>query len=106
MVGHETPWGVGTAFATDILSGRSVYVNDEKIVGTMPNIASTNITPGTEAKTIAQGYHDGTGTVSGDAALTFNNIHSGVTVFGMPGKPEVVDTTSGDATAEDIVVGE
>ncbi len=73
--------------------------------GTMPNIGPQNVTPGTTAQTITQGYHDGTGSVDGDPNLATGNIRSGVTIFGVSGAWSVVDTSSGDAVAGDILTG-
>ena len=51
----------------------------------MADNGAVNITPGTAAQAIAAGYHDGSGTVAGDADLVAGNIKSGVEVFGVPG---------------------
>jgi len=37
-----------------------------KQTGTMPNQSAVNITPGTANQSIPAGYHNGSGTVSGD----------------------------------------
>lgn len=73
--------------------------------GTMKNIGAQNVTPGTADVTIQEGYHDGSGKIAGDANLVSKNILAGVTIFGVTGKTEVVDTTTGDATASDIKNG-
>ena len=54
---------------------------------------------------IAAGYHDGSGYVAGDADLVAGNIVSGTNLFGVDGNPNVVNTTSGDAAAADILSG-
>ncbi len=96
----------GDAQATDVLTGKTFSNSDGTgISGTMPDIGKQEITPGIDEKAINQGYHDGTGNVAGDADLTTGNIRSGVDIFGIPGKTEVVDTTSGDATEGDIANG-
>lgn len=74
-------------------------------VGAMPNIGQQNVTASTADQTISQGYHNGAGKVAGDANLATENIKAGTTIFGVTGKTEVVDTTSGDATASDIMSG-
>ncbi|MCP3891500.1 MAG: hypothetical protein GY702_21930 [Desulfobulbaceae bacterium] len=71
--------------------------------GSLPNIGQQDITPGATNQSINQGYHDGTGIVDGDVNLTGGNIKSGVTIFGVAGDNNVVDTSSGDATATHIV---
>ena len=64
-----------------------------------------NITPSTSDQTIQAGYHNGSGKVAGDADLVTGNIKSGANIFGVAGKTQVVDTTSGDAGAGQILAG-
>ena len=73
--------------------------------GTMPNVGQQNLTPGTAPQPISQGFHDGTGSVAGDGNLVSGNIRGGVDLFGVIGDPNVVNTSSGDATAADLVLG-
>jgi hypothetical protein len=75
----------GDAVAGEILTGRKAWVKGQEVTGTMPNIGQTNMTPGTAAQTVPQGYHDGTGSVAGDADLTASNILKGVVIFGVTG---------------------
>jgi hypothetical protein len=75
------------------------------LTGTMANIGAIIITPGTTEQAIVEGYHDGSGAVAGDVNLNTENIRAGATIFGVAGKAEVVDTTSGDATADDLLEG-
>lgn len=66
-----------TATAGDILLGETAYVNDVKLIGTMPNqgaISGTIDGINTETYVIPSGYHNGSGTVS----LT-NDIQNEVT---------------------------
>ncbi len=95
---------VGDATTADVLEGK-IFSNSEAAgaEGTMANIGHQNITPGTEAQTILQGYHDGTGEVAGDTALTSANILGGATIFDVAGKPEVVDTEDADAQAAHLL---
>jgi hypothetical protein len=53
--------------------------------GTMPDNGAVTIVPTTTQQTIGMGYHDGSGTVEGDADLTAGNIKGGVSVFGVDG---------------------
>jgi hypothetical protein len=92
-----------------VLSGRMYWglTGDDwgPMAGTMPVNAAVTITPTTTDQLIAAGYHDGLGKVLGDADLASGNIRSGVAIFGVAGDPNVVDTTSGDATQDDIRLG-
>lgn len=95
----------GTAAAAEILAGKIAWVDGTQIVGTMDNVGQQNITPGTSDQAITSGYHDGTGHVTGDADLISSNIRSGVSIFGVDGNSDVVDTSSGDALVSQIVSG-
>jgi len=74
--------------------------------GAMANNGAVTLMPTTTQQTIAAGYHDGSGYVTGDADLVAGNIRSGVTLFGVNGNPNVVNTSSGDAAAADILIGQ
>ncbi len=71
--------------------------------GSMVNRSAITCTPGTTQQAIQQGYHNGAGYVEGDEDLVTGNIKAGINLFGVAGKTEVVDTTSGDATAADLL---
>ncbi|MCB1036038.1 MAG: DUF1566 domain-containing protein, partial [Acidobacteria bacterium] len=73
--------------------------------GTMPNRGGVILTPDTEPIDILLGFHDGTGRVEGDEDLVSGNIRAEVDLFGVSGDPNVVNTSSGDAVAADIVTG-
>jgi hypothetical protein len=76
----------GTAVAADVLTGKTFSnATGVGISGGMPNNGAVTITPGTFAQTIAAGYHNGSGTVAGDANLTAANIKFGATIFGITG---------------------
>lgn len=85
VAGRDSPWIGGTAMTDDILTGKTAYVNDQEVTGTMANVGQTNLAPGTVAQTIPQGYHDGTGTVAGDSDLVAENIKKDVVIFGATG---------------------
>lgn len=80
-----------TALASEILNGRTAYVNKSKITGTMPNNGAVSGTISTKngVYTISNGYHDGSGTVSIDsteqAKILASNIKSGITILGVEG---------------------
>ncbi len=75
-----------TAEATDILPGKTAYVNGQKFAGAMPVKAAETYTPGTEDITITDGvYLKGNQTIKGDSNLTAENIKEGVFIFGVEG---------------------
>jgi len=88
-----------------ILEGNSGYADGVLYNGTMPYVGAQTITPGTTQKTINKGYHDGNGVVSGDADLVSGNIRAGVTLFGITGNSNVVNTGAGTASASQILDG-
>jgi len=53
--------------------------------GSMTDNGAVTITPGVADQTIAAGYHNGSGTVAGDADLAAGNIKNGANVFGVVG---------------------
>ena len=75
-----------TASASDILSGKTAYVNGQKITGTMSSKSAATYTPSTSNQTIASGqYLSGAQTIKGDSNLVASNIKSGVSIFGVTG---------------------
>lgn len=78
----QTP---GTAVDTDILDGKTAWINGEKITGAMTNVGKEDdeLLAG-ESHTITAGYHDGTG------VITARNL---------------ADQTFGNATSYDILTG-
>jgi len=92
----------GNAAAGEVLTGRTFSNAGGAAAGSMPNIGAQSITPGTAAQTISAGYHNGSGTVAGDADLAAGNIRSGVNLFGVNGS--VVQAT-GAATAAQVLNG-
>ena len=96
----------GDAAAANVLTGKTFSnASASGVSGTMPNIGAQNITPSASNQSISTGYHNGSGVVAGDADLVTGNIKAGVTIFGVAGKTEVVDTSSGDAVAANILNG-
>lgn len=95
----------------DVLSGKTYY-KDGKKTGNMPNNGDTsgNISTKDGTVTIPAGYTSG-GTVGIDstekAKIVSGNIKKGVTLLGVTGDNNVVDTTlaNGGATAATIVSG-
>lgn len=75
----------GNATAADLLAGKTASTDAGDIVGTMPNRGAVVITPGTANQAIANGYHNGSGYVAGDADLVAANIIKNKNIFGVPG---------------------
>ena len=80
-----------TATAAEILSGKTAYVNTNKLAGTMPNRGAVNgtISTVTGKYAIQNGYHDGSGEVAIDsteqAKIIPGNIKSGIEILGIRG---------------------
>ena len=94
------------AIASQILLNKTAYVNGIKVTGSMPNRGAVSGSISTKAGSysIAQGYHDGSGSVSIDsteqAKIIGQNIREGITILGVTG------TMSGseDVNAETVTV--
>ena len=95
-----------TAGVAEILSGRTAYVNERKLTGTMPQRGAVTgiISAVTEEYAIPYGYHDGSGRVSLDsterAKLIPSNIKAGVDILGVSGEygGDEVNAQTKDAT--------
>lgn len=83
-----------TVKVAEILSGQTAYARGTKLTGTMPNngAVSLTISDADDSITVAQGYHDGSGTVSilpaEKAKLIAANIKQGITILGVTGTLE------------------
>ena len=94
------------ATATEILYGKTAYVNKNKLTGSMTNRGGVTGTISTVsgAYSIQSGYHDGSGTVAIDsteqAKIIASNIKNGVEILGVTGSytGEGVPTQSKTAT--------
>lgn len=79
------------ASASEILSGRTAYVNKVKVTGEMTNNGAVSGTISTKAGTytIPAGYHNGLGSVGIDSTeqgkIIASNIKSGITILGVTG---------------------
>ena len=109
VMGKAPATNANAAVAAEVLSGKAFWGLSAGAWGTntgaMANCGAVTLTPGTTQQSIQQGYHSGAGYVEGDADLVTGNIKAGTTIFGVTGKTEVVDTTSGDAAAGDLLAG-
>lgn len=91
-----------TVAVSEILEGKTAYARGAKLTGVMPNCGavSEEITEKTQAITISQGYHDGSGKVSisadEQAKIIAANIKNGVEILGVTGTCE----PSSDITAQ------
>ena len=92
------------ALATEILSGKTAYVNKVKLTGEMTNngAVSGTISNKSTPYTVPAGYHSGLGTVSIDstssAALIAENIKSGVEILGVTGSYSGEAVTAGSVS--------
>lgn len=79
------------AAASEILSGKTAYVNKNKVTGSMPNNGAVSGTISTKAGTytVPAGFHSGLGSVAIDsteqAKIIAGNIKEGVTILGVTG---------------------
>ena len=92
----------GTVVAGEVLLGKTFSNAGAAGTGSMPNRGALTLTPGTAAQTIPAGYHNGSGTVVGDTALTAGNIRDGATIFGVAGSSI---QASGTAVAGEVLLG-
>jgi hypothetical protein len=112
----------GDAVAADVLSGKTFSnTGATGLTGSMPDKEGDNAstgqsyTSGNPIKlTAPTGFYDGDDTVTATEAqivalestdLVTGNVKSGATIFGVAGDSNVVDTSSGDAVAGDLLSG-
>jgi hypothetical protein len=95
----------GTAGVGDVLAGKTFSNTiSTGLTGTMPNNGAVTLTPGTTDQPVAAGYHNGAGKVTGDPDLAVGNVRGGVNLFGVLGDSNVVNTSSGDALAGEVLL--
>lgn len=93
------------ATASEILSGKTAYVNKNKITGEMTNNGAVSGTISTKAGTytVPAGYHSGLGSVAIDsteqAKIIAENIKSGIEILGVTGSYSGEAITAGAVTA-------
>ena len=75
----------GNAAPGQVLNGISFSNSSGAATGTMPDNGAVTLVPTTTNVAIAQGYHNGSGYVQGDADLAAANIRQGVDLFGVDG---------------------
>ena len=95
----------GNATASQILSGRIAFVDGAQVTGVIPSKGVATYTPTTSNQTITSGqYLSGNQTILGDADLVSTNIRSGVSIFGVNGNSNVVNTSGGNLTNANYLV--
>lgn len=93
------------ATAAEILSGKTAYVNKNKITGEMTNNGAVSGTISTKAGTytVPAGYHSGLGSVAIDSTeqskIIAGNIKSGITILGVQGTYSGEAVTAGSLSA-------
>lgn len=91
---YDVDSGDATVQVAEILSDKTAYARGARLTGTMPNNGAVSLTISSkdDSISIAQGYHDGSGTVklldSEKAKLIAANIKSGITILGVTGTLE------------------
>ena len=74
---------------SDVVAGKTFFgINTSQwgtTAGTMKYQGAITITPGTTDQSITEGYHNGSGKVSGDSDLIAENIMYGKIIFGVEG---------------------
>lgn len=91
--------GGGNAVAAHVLTGETFTNDDGPQVGTMPNKGQHIIIPASWGKTIPEGYHDGTGYVSG-VDVPANKVLSDTTIAGITGTIPIRSVTQITPTTE------
>lgn len=110
-IGNNTILSSNRVYNSDsILSGKTFYDNSlNNVVGTMSNNGDVVITPTTQEQTKEQGYYNSLKvsavTSDIDSNIIAENIKSGVTILGVEGTLETLDTSDATAQASDIVEG-
>ena len=87
----------GDAVAGDVLSGKIAWVDGTAVTGTIPTQ-----TLSASSETVSAGYYAATALSTVDTDLITGNIKSGISLFGISGNSNVVDTISGDSAAGDV----
>lgn len=102
----------GDAGASDILLGKTAYVNGEEITGVMPELLNfiDYISEKSDTIIIPEGHHNGQGKIAISAAeqakIIDSNIKKDITLLGVTGNVEAgVDTSDATVAAGDILSG-
>ena len=93
------------ALASEILSGKTAYVNKNKITGEMTNNGAVSGTISTKAGTytVPAGFHNGLGSVGISSVeqqkIIAGNIKSGISILGVEGEYSGEAVTAGSLSA-------
>lgn len=90
----------GNATPSDVLATKTFTNDSGPATGAMPIQSLSNTTT-----TVSGGYYNATNLAIVDADLATGNIRSGTIIFGIDGDTNVVNTSSGDAQDEHILLG-
>jgi hypothetical protein len=104
----DTTEATNPATAESLLAGKKAFVNGTVVTGSIP--AGSMVSGGNSLKTfvIPDGmYSGGITATANDANLVTGNIRAGISIFGVTGLPQVIDTTEAvePATAANILNG-
>jgi hypothetical protein len=113
MAAAPAPDMINGARELDVVFGKTFWCLFDPITGewgtkTGTAAAGGNVSgaDGSLVTTITAGFYSGSQTATAsDTDLVTGNIKAGANIFGVAGKTEVVDTTSGDAAAGDLLTG-
>lgn len=96
-----------TATASDIIDGKTAYINGNLVEGSITSKPATIYTPSTKNQIINSGqYLSGNQTIEGDENLIAANIKNGVNIFGVTGTHAgASELTEATVTDEDIKSG-
>ena len=97
--------GTTTATAGDILNTKTAIARGAGTGETLITGSIATQTLSAANDTVTAGYYTGTTLSTVDTDLATANIKSGVTIFGKAGDANVVNTSSGDAVAGEILTG-
>ncbi|MBF0409407.1 MAG: hypothetical protein HQM10_18855, partial [Candidatus Riflebacteria bacterium] len=90
----------GDALASELMSGKKAWVDGTEITGTIHTEALAS-----NSLNVPAGFYTQTTLDTVDSDLSAANIKSGATIFGIEGDSNVVNTSSGDALASELMSG-
>jgi hypothetical protein len=92
--------GAATATATDMVSGKTAYVNGSLVTGTVTAGSDVNGPNGSTTFTIPDAFYAGSKiATANDANLVASNIKKGVNLFGVTGTVQLPPLSTGQTTS-------